>query len=85
MTETPWHAPTLSPDERVQLIVLCQQLRTVAYPYGTMHSFWDWIFDMEALLTGHETILKLTPAAYIVEAHRLLRLPPCPAARRDMS
>jgi len=58
----------MTESERQQLICLVAEMRAVASRVGSMHSFWDDIFDIEGFLAGRETIVSKTSAEYIALA-----------------
>ena len=43
---------SLTPLQRAQLLTLATAWRVIAQPVGPMHSWWDYIFDVEAMLLG---------------------------------
>jgi hypothetical protein len=47
--------------DRARLVELAAWMRKIAAPVGPLHGYWDTIFDIEALLAGRETCLKMTP------------------------
>lgn len=51
---------------------LVRRMRDVAIPVGPQHAWWDLIFDIEAFLSGQETVLKMTADEFIVEAEKYL-------------
>lgn len=70
--------------EIARITVLIKEMRKVAAPYGSMHSWWDMIFDLEELLRGRDTILKLAPEdfiagseKYFIDSGREIPLTPC--------
>jgi hypothetical protein len=73
MTETAGQHSPITAEDCAQLTALAHQLRAMAEPQGPLHAWWDWIGDIEAVVAGEPTLLHLTPAEYMAEAHRLLR------------
>jgi len=57
--------------ERLQQLVL--ELRARAAPIGPLHSFWDYIFDIEAHLKGEPTILIHSTKEWVAIAEKNLR------------
>lgn len=62
----------MTSEQRIQLTDLVKQLRAIAQPVGAMHSFWDTIFDIEALLDGQQTLLHQTPEEWIADCKKCL-------------
>ena len=58
------------PDEqRSRLLELAVQMRLVAEPVGSVHGWWDCIFDLEAIAKGESgMITEWTTERYIAEA-----------------
>jgi len=52
---------------------LAKDLRKIAEPCGSMHSYWDRISDMEAFVKGQPTIVHMTATEWIEEAMNLLK------------
>jgi UDP-2-acetamido-3-amino-2,3-dideoxy-glucuronate N-acetyltransferase len=77
--------PGISAEDRAHLMALAHQLRAVAEPQGALHSWWDWIGDIEAVVVGAPTVLHLTPAEYIAAAHVLLVMGERPQAPEPTS
>ena len=46
--------------QRAELTEMVRRLRAVAEPVGSLHSYWDNIFDIEAKLNGKEMHLNMT-------------------------
>ena len=43
--------------QKLELLKLQHELWQIARPVGSLHSFWDLIFDIGALLKGEEGII----------------------------
>ena len=52
--------------QKLELLKLQHDLWEIARPVGSLHSFWDLIFDIDALLKGEEGI--------ITDANKLIKL-----------
>lgn len=59
------HAPSIDLERVWELIRI---LRSRAEPVGPLHSAWDLIFDLEAVVEGRETLLRKTPEEIIALA-----------------
>ncbi len=59
-------------DEDRKLTDLIARARAVAQPHGSMHAWWDTIFDAEALMAGQRQTLIRTKPAMIEKLSRLL-------------
>jgi len=52
--------------QNLELLKLQHELWKIASPVGSLHYFWDLIFDIDALLKGEEGI--------ITDANRLIKM-----------
>lgn len=71
MTTTPTIPPTAA--QRIRLLELAAVMRHRAAKVGPMHSWWDDIFDMEALATDRPTHPNWSAEMWEDEAERMLR------------
>lgn len=55
----------LTPLQRAQLVHLATAWRRIAQPVGPLHAWWDYIFDVEAILNGGWPMLKETADEFI--------------------
>jgi hypothetical protein len=58
---------------KMKLYGLVVAMRSIAYPIGPLHSYWDIISDVESFLVGRETILKKTEEGWIEYCEEVLR------------
>lgn len=64
--------PLTYEQKRIKLTGLLHKMKQIAIPHGSMHSWWDSIFDIDAFIKGEPTILDKTADEWIVYALRLL-------------
>jgi len=62
----------MTEEQRAELTRLVAELRKVAQPVGPIHSWWDLIFDVEAVLKGRRSILTQTPEKWIADCRTYL-------------
>ena len=62
----------MTEQQRLRIISLTNDLRSVAAPVGPMHSYWDVISDMQAFTQGKQTIVKKTADEWIKYAEAML-------------
>ena len=60
-----------SEKQRFELLKIQHELKKVAISIGSMHSFWDFIFDIDAMLKGKESIIN-DPNELILAAKKTL-------------
>ena len=59
----------------VTLLRLQYELKKIALPVGSMHSYWDVIFDIQGLLDKYKLIEEKAAAEMIEYAEGLLKGP----------
>lgn len=59
--------------QRARLSELAIKLREVARRTGPMHSWWDTIGDIEAVVQGHKPVFEQSAEDWIVQAEQMLR------------
>jgi len=62
----------ITQQQREEITDLINCMRKVAAKVGSMHSWWDIIFDMEAFLEGRRTVLSFTAKGWIEYAQRVI-------------
>lgn len=65
--------PRYTPEQAARLRELVAEMRKVAAPVGSLHSFWDVMWDMEAFLEGRPTIIRQSADEWIKYAEQCLR------------
>lgn len=59
------HGLFISAEQRALLVSLVRRLRLAASRGGHLHSYWEMIFDIEAMMAGHATIVKMPVEKWI--------------------
>ena len=57
----------------LRLIALNHELWKIAEPVGSLHGYWDIIFDIKAFLEGRPPLLQMTAEEWIAYAEELLQ------------
>lgn len=64
---------TINKEDRRRLSKLISKLRIIAEPIGPLHGTWDVIIDIECLLKGQPTILKMSIDEWIAYGESCLK------------
>ncbi len=62
----------MNDETKARLLSLANEMAAVAAKIGSMHSWWDDIFDMRALANGGTSIIDWTPEQHIAHAEKSL-------------
>jgi hypothetical protein len=63
----------MTDQQRQRITELITELRKRAVLIGSLSPLWDVIFDLDALLSGKETLLRMTVDEHILFAEKCLR------------
>lgn len=62
----------MTEQQGIKLLSLSHQMKEIAVPIGSMHSFWDVIMDIEAFIKGETALLEKSAAEWIDYSEKLL-------------
>lgn len=65
----------MTEDQRSKIKKIVMQMRQKAHHVGSMHAWWDIIFDLEAVLHGRDPILKMSVDEWIDYAEAAMKPP----------
>ena len=63
----------MNEQQKKRLIELSGQMRKIAHKVGSLHAYWDIIFDIDAFVDGRPAILKYDAAGWIKYAEKTLK------------
>lgn len=61
----------ITEEDRAFILSACINGRKVAFAYGTLHPWWDVIFDLEAYLKGEPTWIQQTHEEWMADARSI--------------